>query len=188
MWPFRKKKSPSQASVDRISEYNMLRASVGMSPATDDDCCEGVAWVVVFDLAAEEVKKECSALPAEKRGLFMMVCASYLTWVAMRGVESYFPPNSWRYIAPLLERELSKQRWYKPETMKCLLGAMTANPPLGGKGRYTGASVGPWPEAIVAANLAGYHLPLPENIEFVLWVGIMSPKILEYIRNVAPNR
>lgn len=110
-----------ESSDAALTEYNQLRASVGMAPAADDDYYEYVAWVVIFDLDAPEVADESKRLPVEQQGLFLMTYATYLYWLAMKGVESKFPPNSWRLVAPLLERELSKQPWYQPEVMNRLL-------------------------------------------------------------------
>jgi hypothetical protein len=174
--------------VTEKSEYDKLRASVGMGPASDDDCCEYVAWVVVFDLASEQVADERKRLPVEDRGLFMMVTACYLTWLAMRGVESSFPPGSWRFIAPRIERELSKQQWYQADVMKSIFDSMVKYPPVGdSKGSDLGTSLGPWPKAVMAAKLAGHLMAPSQNVEFVVWVGIISGKILETIRKVAPN-
>lgn len=178
-----------ESSDTAISEYNGLRASVGMAPASDDDCCEYVAWVIVFDLLAPEVADERERLPVEQRGLFMMTYTMYLSWLAMKGVESKFPPYSWRRITPLLERELSKQPWYLPEVMKRLFDSMLKNPPVGEhKGRYSdlGSSLGPWPSAVMATNMAGYKLNYSTNAEFILYVAIMGGKILETIANAAP--
>ena len=162
-----------ESSDVAIIEYNELRASVGMAPASDDDCCEYVAWVVVFDLLAPEVADECERLPVEQRRLFMMTYAMYLSWLAMKGVESKFPPYSWRRITPLIERELSKQPWYQPEVMKRLFDSMLKNLPSGErKGRYSnlGASLGPCPEAVAATNMAGHKLNYSTNAEFILYV------------------
>lgn len=174
--------------VTAKSEYNKLRASVGMAPARDDDCCEYVAWVVVFDLASQQIADECKGLPVDDRGLFMMVAASYLTWVAMTGVESSFPHGSWRFIAPLIERELSKKQWYQAEVMKSIFDSMVRYPPISDtKGSQLRTSLGPWPKAVMAAKLAGHLMAHSQNIEFVVWVGIISGKILETIRKVAAN-
>jgi hypothetical protein len=176
-----------ESSDVAINEYNQLRASVGMVPASDDDCCEYVAWVVVFDLLAPEVADECKRLPVEQRGLFMMTYAMYLSWLAMKGVESKFPPYSWRGITPLLEREFCKQPRYQPEMMKRLFDSMLKNPPIGErKGRHFDASLGPWPDAVMATNMAGYKLNYSTNAEFILYVAIMRSKILETIGNIAP--
>ena len=178
-----------ESSDTALTEYNQLRASVGMAPAADDDYYEYVAWVVIFDLDAPEVADESERLPVEQQGWFLMTYATYLYWLARKAVESKFPPNSWRLVAPLLERELSKQPWYQPEVMNRLFDSMLDNPPMGqGRGRYAdlGASLGPWPDAVMATTMAGYTLDYSTNAEFILYVAIMSAKILETIANVAP--
>jgi hypothetical protein len=180
LWPFKKKDKP-------ISEYNKLRVSVGMAPARDDDCCEAVAWVVVFDFFAQEVSDECKCLPVEERGLFMMTYATYLSWLAMKCVESKFPPDSWRWIFPLIEREFSKQPWYKAEVMKRLLDSIVEYPMGESKGRYTKVSSGPWFDAVMATNLAGYNLSHSTNLRFTMYVTIMSRQILETIAKMAPT-
>jgi len=188
MWPFKRKDKDIRTFGGAMSEYNKLRASVGMAPAREDDCHECVAWLVVFDLAGEPVAEECKRLPTGDRGLFMMVCASYLSWVAMKGVEAKFPTDSWRLIAPLIERELSKQQWYRTEVMKDLFDSLARHPPIGEtKGRNFGVSLGPWPDAVMAATLAGHKLACSTNMEFLLYVGVMSGKILETIGKVAPK-
>lgn len=187
MWQFKKKDKPIESMGGAMTEYNKLRASVGMAPACDDDCYEAVAWVVVFDLLAPEVADECKRLPVEERELFMMTYATYLSWLAMKGVESKFPPESWRWIAPLIKREFSKQPWYQAEVMNRLFDSMVEYPMGEGKGRYSNASLGPWFDAVMATNLAGYTLGHSTEIKFTLYVGILSSKILETIAQMAPT-
>lgn len=170
----------------RMSEYDKLRESVGMDPARDDEYYEAVAWVVVFDLLAAEVANECKTLPTEQRQVFMIAYAAYLRFLAMKVVESKFPPDSWRLIAPLLEREFSKQQWYQPEIMSRIFDSMINHPPTAkASGRHFNASLGPWPGAVVATNHAGYKLNSSANLEFVLYVAITSGKILETITKMA---
>ena len=45
----------------------------------------------------------------------------------------------------------------------------------------------PWPEAVMAANTAGYKLASSTNLEFVLYVAVMSGMIIETITKMAPN-
>ncbi len=73
MWPFKNKVKP-------LNEYNKLRASIGMAPARNDDCFEGVAFAVVFLILSpdELMTEECKRLPVEERDLFMLVYATYL--------------------------------------------------------------------------------------------------------------
>lgn len=170
-----------------MTEYNKLRASVGMDPARADDYCEAIAWVVVFDLLAPEVADECNRLPVEERGLFMMAYATYLSWLAMKGVESKFPTDSWRWIAPLLKREFSKQPWYQADVMNRLFNSMAEYPMGEGKGRYFKAAAGPWFDVVMATNVAGYKLSHSTNMKFTLYVAIISSKILETIRKMAPT-
>jgi len=151
--------NPMESPDTVLTEYDQLRASVGMAPAADDDYYEYVAWVVMFDLDAPEVADECKRLPHEQHELFWMTYATYLYWLAMKGVESKFPANSWRLVAPLLERELSKQPWYQAEVMNRLFDSMLDNPPIRERrGRYAdlGASLGPWPDAVMATTMAGH--------------------------------
>lgn len=171
-----------------MNEYNRLRASVGMTPASDDDCYEAVAWVVVFELFATEVAEECERLPAQKRGLFMMVYATYLSWLAMRGVTSNFPLDSWQRIFPMLQREFSKQPWYQPEVMNRLFDSMVKYSPMGTrKGRNFKVAAGPWFEAEMAANLAGFEMDFSTNARFAVYVIVTSGKILETIAKMAPT-
>lgn len=172
----------------KTSEYDQLRKSVGMSPAREDDYCEYVAWVVVLDLLSPEVANECEHVPPEERGLFMMTYATYLSWLAMRGVESSFPTNYWRLITPLLQRESSKQSWHQPEVMNQLFDSMVKRPPTGEiKGRYFNASLGPWLSAVMATNLAGYTLSCSGDIKFNLYVAIISGNILKTISKIGPQ-
>jgi hypothetical protein len=55
-----------ESSDTALTEYNQLRASVGMAPAADDDYYEYVAWVVILDLDAPEVADESKRLPVEQ--------------------------------------------------------------------------------------------------------------------------
>jgi hypothetical protein len=72
--------------------------------------------------------------------------------------------------------------------MDRLFNSMAQHPPSGKqKGKYSNASLGPWPEAVVASNIAGYDLSHSTNLEFTLYVAIISGKILETIANVAPT-
>lgn len=189
MWPFKKKDKPVQHKDEVTTQYNKLRASVGMAPAENDDYCEAVAWVVVFDLLAPEVAEECKRLPVEEQGLFMMAYATFLTWLAMQSVKSKFPPDSWRQIAHKLQREFSKQAWYKPEIMRKMFHSMNEIRPTGwSKGKHTNVSLGPWVEVVTATNLAGYKLSQSTNLEFILYVAVMSGKIRETIAKMAPCR
>jgi hypothetical protein len=155
--------------------------------ARDDDCCEAVAWVVVFDLFAPEVADEGKRLPVEERGLFMMTYATYLSWLAMKGVESKFPPDSWPLISPLIKREFSKQPWFQAEAMNRIFDSMVEYPMGEGKGKYFNCPSGPWFDAVMATNLAGYTLDHSTNAKFILYVAIMSGKILETIAKMAPT-
>jgi len=187
IWPFKKKDKFIKSTGRAVTEYNKLRASVGMAPASDDDYCEAVAWVVVFDLLALEVADECKCLPVDQRGLFMMVYASYLSWLAMKVVESKFPPESWERISLMLQREFSKQPWYRPEIAKRLLDSMVEYPPPGERtGRHFKTSLGPWPDAVMAANLAGFKLENSTNPKFILYIVVMSAQIVETIAKMAP--
>lgn len=187
IWPFKKKDKFIKSTGRAVTEYNKLRASVGMAPASDDDYCEAVAWVVVYDLLAPEVADECKCLPADERGLFMMVYATYLSWLAMKVVESKFPPESWGRISLMLQREFSKQSWHRPEIMKRLLGSMVEYPPIGKRtGRHFNISLGPWPDAVMATNLAGFKLENSTNIKFILYIVIMSGRIVEAIAKMVP--
>ena len=187
IWPFKKKDKFAKSTGGAVAEYNKLRASVGMAPASDDDYCEAVAWVVVFNLLAPEVADECKRLPVDERGLFMMVYATYLSWLAMKVVESRFPPESWGRISLMLQREFSKQPWYRPEIMKGLHDSMVEYPPIGKRtGKYLNISLAPWPDAVMAANLAGFKLENSTNINFILYIATMSGKIVETIAKMAP--
>jgi len=189
IWPFKKKGKFIKSTGGAVTEYNKLRASVGMAPASDGDYCEAVAWAVVFDLLAPEVAEECKCLPVDERGLFMMVYATYLSWLAMEVVESKFPPESWGRISLMLQREFSKQSWYRPEIMKRLLDSMVEYPPTGKRtGKYLNISLGPWPGAVVAANLAGFKLEDRTNAKFILYIVVMSGQIVETIAKMAPAR
>lgn len=171
-----------------MADYNKLRASVGMAPAAGDDYCEAVAWVVVFDLHAPEVGDESKGLPVEERDLFMMTYATYLSWLAMRCVESKFPPGSWHRISPMLEREFSKRPWYKAEVMNRLYDSMVKYPLWGeSRGKYFKSSAGPWFDAVMATNIAGFGLKHSTNSKFILYVSVMSRKTLESIGKMAPT-
>lgn len=183
MWPFKKKKDRS------LTEYNKLRSLVGMAPASNDDYCEGIAWVIVYDLFAAEVGEECERLPASKRDLFMMVYATYLSWLAMKGVTSHFPLDSWQRIFPMLQREISKQPWYQPEVMDRLFDSMVKYSPMGTrKGRNFSVAAGPWFEAEMAAKLAGFEMDFSTNPRFALYVSVISGRILETIAKMAPSQ
>jgi hypothetical protein len=187
IWPFKKKDKFIKSTGRAVTDYNKLRASVGMAPASDDVYCEAVAWVVVYDLLAPEVADECKCLPVDERGLFMMVYATYLSWLAMKVVESKFPPESWGRISLMLQREFSKQSWYRPEIMKRLLDSMVEYPPIGKRtGRHFNISLGPWHDAVMATNLAGFKLENSTNTKFILYIVIMSGKIVETIAKMAP--
>ncbi len=176
-----------ESTCEAMTEYNKLRASVGMAPARDDDFCEAVAWVVVSEFFAPGVANECKTLPVEEHGVFMMAYAAYLSWLAMGCVESKFPPGSWRRIAPLIGRELSKQPWYQAHVTQRVFDSMVEHPPTGrGGGRYFKGSLGPWPDVIIAANIAGYTLKCSTNAKFILSVVITSTKVLETIAKMAP--
>lgn len=173
----------------RNNEYNKLRASVGMAPARDDDYCEAVAWVVTYDLLDPMVADECATLPAEQRPVFMIAYAAYLRLLAMKVVESKFPSGSWRRIAPLLEREFSKQTWYMPDAMSRISNSMVDQEILSPvSGRHFNMKLGPWPNAVMATTTAGYKLHCSTNPEFILYVGLMSSKIVESITKMAPPR
>ena len=47
--------------------------------------------------------------------------------------------------------------------------------------------LGPWLDAVMATNLAGYTLGHSTNAKFILYVAIMSSKILETIAKMAPT-
>ncbi|MGO8944613.1 MAG: hypothetical protein ACLQJ7_13185 [Syntrophobacteraceae bacterium] len=169
------------------TEYNKLRAPVGMASASGDDFFEAVAWVVVSELLAPEVADECKSLPVEEHGIFMMAYAAYFSWLAMGCVESKFPPDSWRRIAPLIERELFKQPWYQADVMQRLFDSMVEHPPTGrSAGRYFKGSAGPWLNVVMATNIAGYALNCSTNAKFILSVAIMSSRVLETIAEMAP--
>ena len=156
IWPFKKKDKFIKSTGRAVTEYNKLRASVGMAPVSDDDYCEAVAWVVVYDLLAPEVADECKCLPVDERGLFMMVYATYLSWLAMKVVESKFPPESWGRISLMLQREFSKQSWYRPEIMKRLLDSMVEYPPIGKRtGRYLNILFINYRGYIIECNIVG---------------------------------
>lgn len=182
MWPFSKKESPSQTTC------NQLRASLGMAPAREDDCCEAVAFVVVQGVLAADVADECSSLPAQERGLFMMAFASYLSWLAWKTIESRWPPNSWAHVAPLLIREFSKQTWYEPKTMSQIFSSIARYSSWGeSRGRYFDASPDLWFDAVTATTLAGYKLNYSSNIAFTLAVAVRSSKLIETTTRMAAD-
>ena len=90
-WPFTKRNRPVKSPMNSETDYNKLRASVGMGLAREDDCCEGVAFIVIVELLASEVADECKQLPVEEQPLFMMTYASYLSWLTMQGIEILSP-------------------------------------------------------------------------------------------------
>jgi hypothetical protein len=189
IWLFKKKDQLIESTGGAVSEYNKLRASVGMAPASDDDYCEAVAWVVVYDLFAPEVAEECKHLPAEKRGLFMTTYASYLSWLAMKGVESRFPSGSWSRIYSMLQREFAKQQWYQLEVMNRIFESMVKYPPSGQlKGRHFRAAANPWFGVVMAAKLAGFEMDFSTNARFIVYVVVTSRKILETIAKMAPKQ
>ncbi len=187
MWPFKEKDNPDKSMGAALPEYNQLRASVGMPPAKDDDPYEGVAWVVVSDLLAPEGADECRRFPIEEREMFMMTYATCLSWLAMISVKSQFPPESWQWISPLLKREFSKHPWYKEEVMSRLFDSMVGYSLGRINGKYLGASLGPWSDAIKAANLAGHKLSRSTDPWFNIYVNILSRKLLETIAQMAPT-
>jgi len=64
---------------------------------------------------------------------------------------------------------------------------MVEYPPIGKRtGRHFNISLGPWPDAVMATNLAGFKLENSTNIKFILYIVIMSGKIVETIAKMAP--
>lgn len=189
IWPFKKKDKLIKSTGGPMTKYNKLRTAVGMESARHDDYCEAVAWVFVFELLAREVEDECNRHPVEDHALFMMLYASYLKWLAMKGTESNFPPGSWQLIASYIERELSKQHWYKPEIMNKLFNTMIEHPPLGNRlGKYSRVPLGPWADVELVAIIASFNLSHSTSLEFKLYVEIISSKILQTIAEMAPKR
>jgi tetratricopeptide (TPR) repeat protein len=175
--------------VNLLNEYNKLRASVGMTPAKDGNYFEEVAFMVVFYVLApdELITEECKRLPVEERDLFMLVYATYLIWLSMTAVKSKLPPDSWRYISPLIKREFAKQSWYKEEIMKKIFNSMVKYPMGEGKGHYFNVPTLPWFDAVMATNLAGYQLSHSTNPEFTLYSAAISINLLKRIDNCAPT-
>jgi len=168
---------PLRESQDK---YDHLRSLVGMAPASMFDYRESVAWVVVFEVLQESVAKERDRHPEDERKTFMMAYTALMKWAAMRRVEITFPPDWWMGISPLLEREFSKQSWYHAETVDRIAESI-ATIPTDARGRYFGASSGPWLDAVLAASMAGLKLNYTYDLEFILTVSVSVKALLETI-------
>ena len=169
---FRKKDKP-------IREYNKLRPSVGAAVGNDGDYCEAVAHVVVSHLLDLEVADVCKRLRLEERGLFMTAYAAYLTWLAMKGVEMSFPPDSWGRIAPILNRETSKQPWFQAKVMSDIFEALVKCLPIG--------DLGAWPDVVTASMTAGHDLMSVSDFKFILYVQVASENTLQAIARLTPT-
>jgi hypothetical protein len=55
------------------------------------------------------------------------------------------------------------------------------------RGKYFKSSAGPWFDAVMAANIAGFGLKHSTNSKFILYVSVMSRKTLESIGKMAPT-
>jgi hypothetical protein len=172
-----------------ISEYTRLRRSVGMDPASDDNCAEAVAFAVVFDLLARPwVAAEADRHGFEERQVFMTAYACFLRWVAMQGVRSSFPPGSWPLISPLIDREFEKQPWFDLRMMADMWEATLKAPPIGSdEGRYFRASPGPWVDmAALVTAAAGHPLKRLPDLRFSLEAMVGATNLLKSIRRMAP--
>lgn len=177
LWPFKKK----------MSRYDELRKNIGMAPAKGDDSYDAATFIIVGETQRPEVVNECNNLPVEEREIFLLVYATYITWLTMTAVKTKFPPNSWYIIEPLIRREFSKKNWYKPALMESLMDALSKDPPTGGPGYHTGINVGPWTDVVVAASMAGISLSPSVNLDFDLFVTKISSDVLETIGKIVPK-
>ena len=91
-WPFTKRNRPVKSPMNSETDYNRC-VRLWVWALREDDCCEGVAFIVIVELLASEVTDECKRLPVEEQPLFMMTYASYLSWLTMQGIEKYLSPG-----------------------------------------------------------------------------------------------
>jgi hypothetical protein len=177
--PFHVPLSPHHPLREKQDEWDRLLKSAGMSPASMFDYREAVTWVVVHEVLQSDVAKECERYAPDERSTFMMAYTALMKWGAMRRVETTFPQGWWLGIVPLLEREFSKQPWYRAETVDRIAELIGKTPTT--RGRVFGVASGPWQDAITAANRSGFKLSHSANLEFILTVSLSVKGLLETI-------
>jgi hypothetical protein len=168
-----------------MGQLDELRKSLGMPPANDDDLGEIVAFLIMFELAAKTVTDECEAYPADERDAFMMTYAAYLKWLMSLSVLKRFSEETWQSVTTVIEREFSKQSWYRSETVDAIYNMMLELPPLESKGRYFGICL-PWGGAVMTAFTAGVKLSESKNMKFHLYVIEITKRLFKTMSVAKP--